>query len=456
METGKYDVNHYKTSSPTKLDSDAASDSAPSLPPVLREFSWITLTITIFSALWCLIELRLFHRHYPYDWPFYIPELRYGDFTVYQHKFQFFHQASFFTTDWPFTYPAPMAVCYQVFYRCFGVHALTAFLVCSILAFAIPALLFARALAARGIAPLTATLFVAMLLLLSWPALLLLDRANVEVFVWIATAAGAWSYSRGKEWTAAILFGIATALKLFPIVLLGLFFTRRKYPKFILGLGVYAITTIVSLAVLGPTIPVAYHGIAKGLSEFHDYYLIHYRVDESGLDHTPLAFVKTLLAAKYRTPPQSMLNTLTSIYLPLSALAGILLYFLRIRRMPWLNQLLLLSIAAIYFTPFSGDGTLIHLYPAFALCCFVAIDAWRRGIEIPGLRPIMYCFAYLFAIESFVVSKGHRLEGQAKCLVLGILLVWALRYPLGEPVIDTPLDLSHPDTSKILSNPQAV
>jgi len=48
------------------------------------------------------------------------------------------------------------------------------------------------------------------------------------------------------------------------------------------------------------------------------------------------------------------------------------------------------------------------------------------------LRAIFLCFAYLFSTESFYVFYGQRYEGQAKCFVLMILLVCALRYPLGE------------------------
>jgi hypothetical protein len=423
------------------------------LPPVLREFAWITLAITFLSILYCLTAGLIFHRVYPYTWPFFPSNVRFNDFTIYQQKFHLFHQAAFFTTDWPFTYPAPVAMLYLVFYRAFGPHALAAFLISLSLAFAIPAILFARALMRRGIALDPAIGFTAMLLFLSWPALLLLDRANMEVFVWIATATAIWAYSRGREWTAATLFGVAAAFKLFPFVLLALFFTPRKYPKLLYGLAICAAITLASLAILGPTIPIAYHGIARGLTFFHDSYMTHYN-DETGLDHTPLAFLKTLVALTLRTRSQPVLDKLAHVYLPLAAVVGLLLYFLRIRRMPWLNQVLVLSIAAIYFSPFSGDGTLIHLYPAFALCCFVAIDAWRRGIEVPGLRVMIYSFAYLFAIESFLVIRQHRLEGQAKCVALAILIVWALRYPLGEPPADAPLDLLHPNTAQFSLEPE--
>ncbi|HEV2619015.1 MAG TPA: hypothetical protein VGU23_03655, partial [Acidobacteriaceae bacterium] len=160
-----------------------AAPPAPrtALPHLLRQFTWITLALTLCTVAGCTAQLLVFHRHYPQAWPFFSPSIRFGDFTIYQHKFQFFHRTAFFTTDWPFTYPAPMAVLYEAFFRGFGAHALRAFVTFSMLAFAVPAALFARALVERGIAPRIAAAFAAMLLFLSWPALLMLDRANVEV-----------------------------------------------------------------------------------------------------------------------------------------------------------------------------------------------------------------------------------------------------------------------------------
>ena len=49
---------------------------------------------------------------------------------------------------------------------------------------------------------------------------------------------------------------------------------------------------------------------------------------------------------------------------------------------------------------------------------------------VPGLRVVFWCFAYLLSTESFFVFYGQRYEGQAKCFVLGILLVCTLMYPL--------------------------
>jgi hypothetical protein len=420
------------------------------LPPVLREFCWVTLLLTLISGLYCITMVVVFHKHYPYNWPFFLRSERFSDFTIFTHKFEYFHQAAFFTTGFPINYPAPMTIVYEAFFKFAGSKALLAFLIVLLLSFAVPAVLFGRALVKRGLSRSTATVVVSITLLLSWPALLLVDRANVEVIVWIAVALGAWAYARNKGWTAAAMFGVAASLKLFPFIYLALFLTRKNFPKVLFGALVFGGVTLASLAMLGPTIPVAYQGLAMGMSSFRANYMVMYRPAEGGFDHSVLAFCKLWIAIALRDHSAHALLVALNIYLPLMAIGGILLYFLLIRKLPLLNQLLVLTIASIYFTPFSGDGTLIHLYCSFALCSFLAIDAWKRKIEIPGLRTIFLCYAWLFSIESFLIVIGYRVEGQFKCVGIAVLLISALRHPLGPPLkSNQEEDLSWPNASHI-------
>jgi len=402
------------------------------LPPVIWEFLVGTATLSVASAVYCLVMLLGFHRDFPYVWPFFLPKARFSDFFIYEQKFQFFHQAAFFSTGFPFTYPAPMALLYKLFFLLGDTADLCAFLAFLCLAFVVPTVLFGRALAKCGVSGKAAATVAGAALLLSWPALLLFDRANVEVFVWVALGVGTWAYARKKEWTAAAMFGLAASLKLFPFVYLALFFTRRGYKKLLFGVGIFLVVTVGSLTVLGPTVPVAYHGISSGLRYFDKEYMETVKPDETGVDHSLLALGKVVNQAVSGSNGVDVLRRMVKVYLPLTAVCGLLLYFLRIRKLPWINQLLALTIIAITFTPFSGDGTLIHLYYPFVACCFLAIDAWRRQVNVPGLRVVFWCFAFLLSTESFFVFYGQRYEGQAKCLVLGILLVCALRYPLGE------------------------
>jgi hypothetical protein len=415
---------------------DDAKSVEVALPPELGEFLRVAIFLTLLSVVYCVVQWFVLHRSYPYDWPFFLPAARFSDFTIYQHKFGYFHTARFFAPpDFPFTYPAPMALLYEMFFKFTKPHCLAAFLGFIALSFSVPAILFGRALARRGLSRAAATTVATSALLLSWPAWILLDRANVEVFVWVAIALGVWAYCRKREGTASALFGVAASLKLFPIVYLALFLTRRGLPKLLIGMLTFAAVTLMSLWIVGPTFSAAFHVIYGGLEFFRSNYAAVYLPNETGLDHSLLGLAKTVIVLVRGEHAYHSLRTAVALYLPTTAMLGLLLYWFRIRRLPVTNQILALCIVSILFTPFSGDGTLIHLYCPFALCCFSAINTWRVRQVVPGLRSLFLCFAFLLSAESFFIVKGLRYEGQVKCVALVALLYLALRYPQPWPLI---------------------
>jgi len=415
---------------------DDAKSVRIALPPELREFLWVSISLTLLSVIYCVVQRFVLHRSYPYDWPLFNPVERFSDFTIYQHRFASFHTAAFFAPpDFPFTYPAPMALLYEVFFKFAKPHCLAAFLAFIALSFFIPAMLFGRALARRGLSRTAATAMALSTLLLSWPAWLLLDRANVEIFVWVAITLGMWAYCRRREGTAAALFGVAASLKLFPIVYLALFLNRRGLPKLLIGLLTFTVVTLTSLWIVGPTFSAACHGIYSGLEFIRVHYAAMFLPNDTGLDHSLLGLAKTLIAIVRGNHAYRSLHTALALYLPATAILGSLLYWFRIRWLPATNQILALCIVSILFTPLSADYTLIHLYCPFALCCFAAIDAWREQHVVPGLRNLFLCFAFLLSTESFFIVIGHRYEGQVKCVVLVVLLNLALRYPQPWPLV---------------------
>ena len=434
----------------TELIPDRSTEQK--LPSVVRNFLNLTLLFTGLSALYHLIEKFILHNHGHNVWPFTLNSYEhFRDFYVYADRFQYFHAAGFFdfhNGTWPFVYPAPVAVVCEFFFHFMGRYSTASFVCFCILSFIVPAILFARALRNRGIAVSTAAVFTIIILIFSWPALLIVDGANTEVIVWLALATGMWAYSTGRGWTAAAFFGVGAALKLFPFVYLALFFSTRQYKKLLFGIGVFLLVTVASLAILGPTIPQAAKGILSGLDFFKHVYMEQWRSIENGVDHSLFAAIKFILVWFFHFPMTNLARPL-AIYLPVTAVGGLLLYFLWIRRLPLLNQVITLTIASIYFTAFSGDGTLIHLYYGFAMLTFLAIDAHRKGLVIPGLNTAFACLAFLLSTESFFFHHGYRFEGQIKACVLAFLFVIALVRPFGPPVGEDNRDdaLANPDSA---------
>jgi hypothetical protein len=79
-----------------------------------------------------------------------------------------------------------------------------------------------------------------------------------------------------------------------------------------------------------------------------------------------------------RLPAPERLSHLLELYLATIAVAGTALFFSRIVKLPTLNQILCLSIAAILFTPVSFDYTLLQLYAPFTLILFAALQQRDR------------------------------------------------------------------------------
>jgi hypothetical protein len=406
------------------------------LPVSLQRFQQWTVLFALASLVFHAVMRLVLHRGGRLASPLSAPADRYGDYLIFVDKFRSFHTAEFFQVGFPINYPAPVALIFEFFFKYTQPHILGAFLTFLVLCFAVPCILFARALVRRGVDPGKATLFVAICFFGSWPFLLIFDRGNVEIAVWLSIAIAMWAYATGRLWTAAAFFGVAASLKLFPFVFLALFLSRRRIKHLLFGAATFFVVSIVSMEILGPTVAIAYNGIAFGLASFKRNFMGAWLIDEDGVDHSIFASYKQVMTLVFHHPARDYMTSL-SIYLAVTAIGGILLYFLVIRKLPLLNQVLLLTIASIYFTAFSGDGTLIHLYAPLAMLVLLAIQAGRDGVRVPGLGVMLGCLVVCLSIETFLTFPANayfwyvRLIGPLHCVALGVLLVTALRYPLG-------------------------
>ena len=309
----------------------------------MKRFAVWTLIFTLASVCYHLFFYLVLHAHGHSVFPFSLNKHdRFYDFTIFTEKFQYFHTAQFFQVGFPINYPAPVSLVFEFFFKYTAPHEVFAFVSFCVLSFVIPAALFARTLIRRGIGRVAAIGFVAVICLLSWPALLIVDGANAEVIVWLAMLIAMWAYATGRLWLAAAFFGVAASLKLFPFVFLALFLSRRHVGKLLFGVATFLIVSVVSLKILGPTIAIAYKGIAFGLASFKSNYMAQWHTGENGVDHSIFASVKLILVLFFQHPSGDFTGWLR-MYLLLTGVGGVLLYFLVIRKLPLLNQVLALS-----------------------------------------------------------------------------------------------------------------
>ncbi len=357
---------------------------------------------------------------------------RFADLTHYDRIFLLLHDARFFTGAERFAYPAPAALVYDLLLH-LGPLRLAVFLAFTLLLGVVPAILLGRALVGRGLAVTSTTVFLSLLLLTSWPLLFLLERGNIESVVISFTFAAAVAFWQGRPFCAGVLWGLAASLKIYPLVLLLLLCNRRQRAAALLGLVTFASALELSFWFVGPTVRLAALGTLHGIGGFVSTYAMKTRGDELRFDHSYLAFFKAPLAIRHLHANPDV-SWLSHTYLILFGISAVMVYLLRVRHLSRINQFTLISIAMVSLPPVSYDYTLLHLYPAFALLTFLAVDAFRRGSTPVVLKHLFWCFTLLFASENFVYWLGLRLSGPIKATALFLATLTLLQNNLPDPL----------------------
>jgi len=281
-----------------------------------------------------------------------------------------------------------------------------------------------RAMMNQGIPVVTATLFPATLVMVSFPIAGLLQQGNIELFMWIFAAAGTWLFLRGHDNWAAVLWGLAAAVKLFPAILLWLLLPR-KWRAFGLGVAVFAAATVLSLEWLGPTMAAAWHGSLMNVFGYQSSRVSELSWHELAANHSVFGLVRvaTLLAGK--SPAK-----LTLPYYACGAAMMGLAYFGRLWKMPVANQLLALTAFMVMFPPISYFYTLVHLYSPFLVLVFLAIREQREGVKIPGLDGTLMLLVLMFAsFTLYTYPAAFLYGGLFQAFVLLLLFMCSLQYP---------------------------
>lgn len=418
-----------RTSDPKNSKKATGSrDCAPTTKRSLRIFLTILLAFWVVAIASVLVQTAIFHRSYPHDTLLSNPPSRFSDFTVFYPRFAVYGNpdAFFSPKGVPFTYPAPLLVCFRGLSRFFK-DPLAAYLAilsafsCLTICAAMKGL--PRANGLRNLANIAVLASVA----LCFPLIFLIDRANLEGVVWIAAVLGLFLFVRRNYPAAAIVLALATSMKLFPGVLLLLFLANKRYREFALSVFSCAVWTIVSLWITGPTILQAFRGVEIGAEYLRRAEILEFRPDVIGFDHSLFAFVKWIALCIFHTVPGTN-AALPKFYIGYAAAALLgfgLVYFFRLRHMPILNQVLALSALSVLLPFVSYEYTLIHLIvPFIFLILFLIRDvaagnvSLQKGQQLALLLP----YALLFAPATFLLQGDVGLGGQLKTLVLIYLI----------------------------------
>jgi hypothetical protein len=409
----------------------------------LSIFWWTTLAAWLVNTVVMQVRAHALHLLEPYNsayFPQYGKTWLFVDFFDFSRRFKLYHQLDFFSASKAFgprfSYPPPMGMLYKLFFLPpTHEHAISA--ISSGIPLVVLAVLLIQAMRRRGVDLWHAVLFVGGAAVFSYPFRFNYFLGNLEIFVVLFAAFGVVALLRGRLYLAATLIGIAGSMKLFPFVLLGLFLSRRQYRPILLSGAVAACTTLFATWLECPSLKVAREGISAGAAAMRTGMLIHFQPMEIGFDQSIFGLYKRVVHAI--THQVSYPDVSLTIYMALAATGGILLYFLRIQKLPFINQVLCLYVAAVLLPPMSHHYTLMHLYVPWALLVLYALDlrnANRRGADgangsrtVPGLTAAFVCLGLLFAPEAEFLHLTLQFSGPIKCLTLLALWYIALRYP---------------------------
>jgi len=111
---------------------------------------------------------------------------------------------------------------------------------------------------------------------------------------------------------------------------------------------------------------------------------------------------------------------LANLFLAAGALVFVLL---RVYKLPAINQMILLAVAATLLPPVSAEYTLIHLYVPFgAFLIFLTVDATADRVEVKwsAVLIILILFALLFSpLTFFSIFAGN----VKTCLLITMMIV---------------------------------
>lgn len=360
------------------------------------------------------------------------PDPLFGDLLEYLPTLKLVHTPAFFTGagSHVIAYP-PLGAALFAFLYSFH-HPVALYL--AILAGWLLASLWivAQVLIGKGLQTWVAVLFPLTVAVCSFPIEGLIQRGNIELFVWITISIGIWMIFRGQQNEAAVLWGLAAAIKLYPILLFAIFLRKQSFRALMLACGTFVLSTIAAMRFLVPDLRLAFHHSSAAVAGYQGLRSSMWNLHEVAVNHSLFVWFK--LFGGFSSDPARI----SRIYFICGGLLFVLAYFGRARRMPLLNQLLVVIVFMVLLPSVSYFYTLTNLYGPWLALVFLCIAAHRRHITVPGLRSTVLLFVPVFAsFTLFTFRKAYLFGGLIQSLILLCILVSSLQHPFELPAVAT-------------------
>jgi len=399
------------------------------MPTGLRWFLWASALLTAASAVATAWFCARGGLQYGLHWIF--PAEAFFDLGDYRQHMPYLHSQQFFTIgDYPWYYPAPAIFVLEPFYALERFHVrhlgFAAYLLAALAGSAYAARMFYRRLVEAGLTARAARWFLGVVGLTAYPVYFALQRGNIEALLWLLLAAGCWSCARKRWLMAAVLFGLAGSVKLYPLLFLALMIRPRKYKEMVAGAAVFAASTVAGMWVLEPDVVDSAKRVAAGIHEWTVDYAQTLGFDAAAADHSIFQGIKQITQGLHPNYAREM-----NVYLVVAGVVAMFCFLLRGLKMPMVNQVLFLTCGMVMLPPASFDYTLNALYIPLAWLAVAEVQSWRMGREIAGMRWVMALLAVAMGWDVFLVVGGQLYAGLGRMVAMVGLMGLALWRPLG-------------------------
>ena len=197
---------------------------------------------------------------------------------------------------------------------------------------------------------------------ISFPFLFLVDRGNVEAFVYLFVLLFVYFYRKKKFTTSTVFLAMAISCKFFPVIFAIIYLKDKKYKDFFKVTAFSLIFTLGSLLILKGNLQM----LINNLSYFtKNYFVENWGLPFSHSIHTLFKSVIILLQQYHLLSPNhanSIVNFEISIYtyVVLFFIAVLAIYTLVFEKVAW-RIVTLLTIGMLLFANVSFDYRLIYL-----------------------------------------------------------------------------------------------
>ncbi len=336
-------------------------------------------------------------------------------------------------------YPAPMMSVYIVLYH-LTQDPLTLFTAALLCAFLLAVLWFSAYLS-RRCPPNRFLLSVTVIAssVLFYPLWFEVERSNMEGVVWVAVTLATISFAGRWYKTAALFVALSASMKIYPGILLLIFLKEKRYKELAVSLSLIVVFTVAGLWSLDHNLLSALQEVLTGLATLNSRFISGFLATLIGVDHSLFSPVKQVIRLLYpelaRQNTQA-LNTkiafASRIYSFTVLVCFAIAFFIWIRKLPLMNQLVVLLVLSVTLPPMSFEYTLLQVLPAFGIFLTCIVEATRQGLQIPRARmwALLGAFAFIAAPLSYVSGRHAGFGGQLKLVALAAIVIVVLKFPM--------------------------